>query len=58
MKDHERFVATESIPILLTTSSKYKILLLHYCFHWIINLFDVTVWTKVSPGNADKVDSQ
>ena len=57
MKDHERFVATESIPILLTTSSKYRILLLHYCFHSIINLFDVTVWTKVSHGN-DKADSQ
>ena len=31
---------------------KYRILLLHYCFQWIINnLFDLTVWTKVSHSN-------
>ena len=31
MKDHEKFVAVESIPLLLR-------LLFHWCFHWIIPL--------------------
>ena len=49
MKDHGRFVA---IPILLTTSSKIQNSVAPLLFYWIINnLFDLTVWTKVSHGN-------
>ena len=45
-KDHERFVAAESIPVLLTISSKIQNSVVPLLFQLIINFFDLTVWTK------------
>ena len=36
-----QFLYFQPLPV------KHKILLFHYCFQWIITLFDLTVWTKV-----------